>query len=703
MIKMNMKNLLKLDNAKVKNRFEGLGKLADRFSKLRSIPIKYRLIGSFLLVSLVPFLIIGSLSYNKSKSAIETKISAYSEIVIDDIGKVIGFNKKAIEDYSYDLCFSDLMQNTLAHLDTMEDFDRFEKLRELNNRVFTEAAKKIEMFEVSIFFENGEKNVYNSWGPNMQIVDIDQIKAKAKEKDGQVVWDTGSVAQGDKVVIVSRQIKNIKTSDTIGYMVIGIRPEYFSNIFKEAASKLGEGSELFILDSNDKIFAANNKALKVGADYKDKELIKKLSESKAKKQPVFSFKDDLISSYNDEKTGWYIVSAVPFSYLNREANDIRNTTLLIIVLCCSIALLFSYVISKSISTPLDKLTKAMKEASSGNLKAFMDDRSKDEIGYVAERFNEMIENMRGLITKVQNASTGVMSCAGEIATTSEKTHKASEEVTITIQEVARSASSQAEEISEVVDNTNTLADGINKVSSDMNRISEVILDTRKLSTEAASVVKLLNEKAMETSSVSEHIVQDINNLNSDMKEIKKIVKVIVGIAEQTNLLSLNAAIEAARAGEAGKGFSVVAEEVKKLADQSKDASITISNIITDIQKKTEMTVSAANNSNTIILEQMDAVKKTDSAFETIFKTMEGILGNIQNMEASVNAMVESKEKTLEKIESISAISEETAATSEEVAANTQEQTAHSEVLTKLAGDLNNMSGELGSAISIFKI
>ena len=120
---------------------------------------------------------------------------------------------------------------------------------------------------------------------------------------------------------------------------------------------------------------------------------------------------------------------------------------------------------------------------------------------------------------------------------------------------------------------NVLSENINTVGDNMKVILDVITNTEQLSRDALASVNTLNNKAVETRNVTNKIVVDINELNTDMKEIRKIVKVIVDIAEQTNLLSLNASIEAARAGEAGKGFEVVAGEVKKLADQSKRSFI----------------------------------------------------------------------------------------------------------------------------------
>jgi methyl-accepting chemotaxis protein len=237
----------------------------------------------------------------------------------------------------------------------------------------------------------------------------------------------------------------------------------------------------------------------------------------------------------------------------------------------------------------------------------------------------------------------------------------------------------------------------------MSKVLDSVENTKQLSETALIAVKSLNDKAIHTNSVSEKIVTDINILNNDTKEIKKIVKVIVGIAEQTNLLSLNAAIEAARAGEAGRGFAVVADEVKKLADQSKEASILINNIIGNIQQKTEVTVDAANNASVIIKQQMDSVIETDNAFKTILTAMSSISGGIESMSNSVNGMISLKDKTMGVIENISAIAEESAATSQEVSASTEEQMAGAEVLSNLGKELTAMAEELNNAILIFKV
>ena len=296
-----------------------------------------------------------------------------------------------------------------------------------------------------------------------------------------------------------------------------------------------------------------------------------------------------------------------------------------------------------------------------------------------------------------------MNNAGEISNLSVQSHSNSAQVATTIEEIAKGASSQAQEISESVGQLNTLSSNIDKVGNDINNVSGVVYSTKKLSEDALVAVKSLNDKALETKSVSVKIIDDINNLDRDMKAIEKVIDAIAGIAEQTNLLSLNAAIEAARAGEAGRGFAVVAAEVRKLADQSKNATTIISNIISSIKKKTEVTVEAANSASEIIKKQMEAVTETDHSFKTIFSSMDGISNQIREVEESLKTVMRSKDRVISTIENVSAVSEEAAATSQEVTASTQEQIAGAEALSNVASKLQQMAEELNKAIVIFKV
>lgn len=242
----------------------------------------------------------------------------------------------------------------------------------------------------------------------------------------------------------------------------------------------------------------------------------------------------------------------------------------------------------------------MNEAKTGNLLVDIDDKKKDEIAVLSKSFKDMLSNIRHLILNFNESANSVLQNSEKIALSSDKIRSSSEMTSIVINQIATGATEQASEAGNCVEYMNQLSKGIDTMTDDTSKMTELVSKTKNLSLDAFETVKSLKEKARETSLVSEEIAKEIISLNLDMKDIKKIVKFIVGISEQTNLLSLNASIEAARADAAGRGFEVVAQEVKKLADKSKEASSSTNNIINNIQNKTDQIVTITYNSENVI-------------------------------------------------------------------------------------------------------
>lgn len=685
-------------------------------SMLRNIKIQTRLISSFLLLSLIPLLITGIFSYRESSSAIQSKISTYSVQVMNQIGKNVDQEMTKFKNYSGEVVLYKSLQDGLSSYKTMEDSDKYAFFNTMNDYLTSKFFSIKPITDVEIITPENEMMHSGSGSHAWDMEkDIPRLEKTAEANKGIPDWSLEVLQGGELHFVLNRAIYSSATGDLSAYFLMAVKESYFSSIYKDV--DIGKGADIFIIDSKGTVISSKDpKTTAVNTPYKDSKLIGNIVKHASEKvkpgekniqQQVFPMsiakKSYLVAYTKISDKDWYVVSTVPFSYLNSETSRLGTYILLLGLLCLVLALLFSYVISKSIASPLNKLVGLMKEAKSGNLTIDAEDNGRDEIAQVTNNFHDMVSNISILISKVHQSAQNVLQNAQKIATSAERSYVNTEQVATTLQQIAIGAADQAGDVSESVIHMSKLSDNINKAGDAMETVSEFIYDIKKLSEEATTAVKSLNDKAMETSSVSEKIVVDINNLNADMKEIKKIVSVIVGIAEQTNLLSLNAAIEAARAGESGRGFAVVAEEVKKLADQSKEASSTINNILTGIQKKTELTVSASNSAMSIIKHQMDAVYATDRAFKTIFNVMESVSSHIANMEDSIKEIVVSKDNTLESIESISSVSQEAAATVEEVSASTQEQMASSEELANFAKDLNEMAQELNKAVSTFKI
>jgi methyl-accepting chemotaxis protein len=195
----------------------------------------------------------------------------------------------------------------------------------------------------------------------------------------------------------------------------------------------------------------------------------------------------------------------------------------------------------------------------------------------------------------------------------------------------------------------------------------------------------------------------IQGLGIKISEINKITDVINSIAAQTNLLSLNASIEAARAGDAGRGFAIVAEEIRKLAEQSKSSSNDINRLIQDISKETSIVVSTTNGVNDDLKQQTNVIEVSVDNFKKIIEAINAILPQIEEINSTVEEINNEKDQIVKTIHSTASISEENSASSEEIAASTQEVTVSAENLANTAQLLADNYNNLIKQVNNFKL
>ncbi len=667
---------------------------------VRIIRIRQRLIISLLVLSLAPMMLMGIISYSKSNEAITTRISQYSVGLLKQTSRNLESELNKYEQLAREIGYSDTIQASFAELKRLNADEQIAPALNIT-RILQEKARIYDEINEMGFITGQEVDQYLAKsGKTIKDEDMTRIVETAKAAKGAPVWVMITNTENIGRLVTARELNSIISGGKIGVIFLAVDVECFADSFR--AVDLGEGSELFITDEEGLVLASRNPEIPVDQTYTDLSILDRISSSTGQDRLTFTFNDNLAAFSTLKDYGWHVVALIPFSYINAGGKAILSSVILLFILCLIIAAALSLVISASISIPLNKLIRVMQEARDGNLARSLNDKQKDEIGIVSRNFNEMLGNIRNLIGKVSVSSTKLIGSIEKIQTSADSSYSASERIASTMQEIARGTGAQAEEVSNGMGSTNKLAEGINRVGESVTSVSEFINHTKELSENGLSVVQLLKEKASETNYITGKVADDIESLNKDMKEIRKIVNAISLIAEQTNLLALNAAIEAARAGEAGKGFSVVAAEVKKLADKSKDSSAMINAIINNIQAKTDSTVSAAQNGNMIVNEQMEAVNSTDEVFKNIYKSMDNIIKNMANMRESVANMLASKEDTLTVMDNISAVSQQTAATAQEISASTEEQMSDAEELSSLAGQLDSMAQELKEAISIFK-
>ncbi|HEY5585336.1 MAG TPA: methyl-accepting chemotaxis protein [Ruminiclostridium sp.] len=325
------------------------------------------------------------------------------------------------------------------------------------------------------------------------------------------------------------------------------------------------------------------------------------------------------------------------------------------------------------------------------------------LAFVASAVNFVISDIRSLIESFFNLSISITQASRKVTSTSENATLAIQEISKTIDEIAKGASSQAEEAQLGVQVVDKLSDQINFVYESYSGITNETNKIIDLNTVGLKAVTILREKSKETYETSEKIFAVVENLTNTTKDIGIFVESIENIAEQTNLLALNAAIEAARAGEAGRGFAVVADEVRKLADQSRKSTEEINNMMQSIQEESALAISSMEIMKKVSQDQNLAVDKTNSSFNDIANAIEYIVAKINDVNKAVIKMQDDKSEVISAIENISSVSQQTAASSQEVAATTESQLKTLDDMKIAAQGLDQLVKQLDIKLKKYKL
>lgn len=382
----------------------------------------------------------------------------------------------------------------------------------------------------------------------------------------------------------------------------------------------------------------------------------------------------------------------------------RNITIMICALSVIASISTAFVLSKLISKPLIKVSEAALKVADGDLS--IEDihiKNNDEIGDVAGAFNKMTKNLKDIIIRVNDVSGLIASSSEELSASSEEISSSTEEISSAISQLSIGANTQAEEASNTSASVAEIVSGIGMVAERANSVHKTSLkvteETNGGLLEADTTVK----KMEQIKKVTEETASKVKVLGEESSKIGEIVAVIMGIADQTNLLALNAAIEAARAGEQGKGFAVVADEVRKLAEQSSRSAVKIGELIEKVQSETMEVVNIMNVTNQEVIDGAASVNKTGDYFKLIANEIAKVTNQIQEV-SDVSQEIANQSKTInEAVENIAAIAEQSAASTKEVSASSEEQTATMEEIASSSEELAKLAEELQSYVSRFKL
>lgn len=368
-----------------------------------------------------------------------------------------------------------------------------------------------------------------------------------------------------------------------------------------------------------------------------------------------------------------------------------------------IAFVLIFLLARRIANPIIEIANLLSKTADGDFTVSFHSRSKNEIGLLADKFNEMVNNVSNLLSSTINITENINTSITILSDKSSNATQVADSIKDSVNEILEGSVEQASDATESAAMSSELDRQFENLSSKTTGMIEDAREALEITTDGSKRVDELKEKNQMTSSMIGKTAEVINNLHEQSKNIGSILNTLEDISSQTNLLSLNASIEAARAGENGKSFAVVAQEIQKLSVASSESTKNIEDIITEIQDEISSSVKMMNSVKDVSVKQQEVFKSVETVFDKITETTKGITTFITEIADFVEEMKQSNNNVVASITNISAISEETAACTESVTKSVLDQNAEIAQIAAQAEELKEKSAALENEISKFII
>lgn len=373
----------------------------------------------------------------------------------------------------------------------------------------------------------------------------------------------------------------------------------------------------------------------------------------------------------------------------------------IIILLLSIGIVFFF--AGYLAKPLQVLSAFVNRIASGDLTAEkIKIDSKDEIGSLAKAFELMADNLRNLLSHIAQTAEQLAAASQQLTANSEQSAQASGQVACLVVDVANKAEGQkvsTNAVAKIMENMNS---GLGIVVGKTTTVAEATEQTAASAREGELVVKDAIGQMQSIEDAVTDSAQVVAILGERSKEIGDIVGAISEIAGQTNLLALNAAIEAARAGEQGRGFAVVADEVRKLAEQSQTAATQIADLISQIQLEIDKAVVAMNKGKTETKLGTKVIDNAQAKFAVISQLVNEVITQVTDIKGEIDSMAQNSETIVGEVRDVNSASKNMAVKTQEISATVEEQSAAAEEIASSSKSLAMMAERLQEAVHKFK-
>lgn len=671
---------------------------------LLSYSLRYQLITVLILVSVIPLIIVGTITYHKTINDVENEkkntLIAYAKGIKNNIDLQIQSADNSLK----------LVQAQSDILVILESFNRnmeMEDMSRLNTILFTlknMVEDSNELYETvfitdinGIIIADGSEYRNSYRGTNfLEVEDLEILKTSQDLLVGKPIQ---SKATGRILLPVSRPIRSL--SGFMGTVTILFDNERFTESLEWVEP--GATGTVYLIDiDNVFLFHTNKELLHTKSTYQLKNSEEIIEDSGFKVTKLDGI-NKAVGYSQSAITEWIVGVDIDYKEFTRSSDEFRRyiivTTLVIII----IVLFISATYSKTITIPITKLNNGFSEVKKGRLHTNVNFQGAVELNDLKIGFSEMIQKLSDLIHGILNASTSLGSSSEQLTATAQSALAATNQSMEMIETISAGIVDQVEETQIASHNIEQMADRIVNVREFADEIKSMSITMQQLIEQGIHCVQELKKKSNQNYNTTMMVDHAIGELDHEVTQVDKIANTITNIAKNTNLLSLNACIEAARAGEAGAGFKIVANEIKALAEQTAMEAKEINEIIKKIHEKSSETVDSIKEVTSASQDQNKSVGDTQTAFESIFQSVIEITTKIENITLVLQNMDQEKENIVQTIKQINAVSKQAADSSLNIKQVITGQVGIMEEVTRCAEELFELSESLNGQVGYFEL
>ncbi|MDF2613735.1 MAG: methyl-accepting chemotaxis protein [Clostridia bacterium] len=652
------------------------------------ISIKLKLILICILFAIIPLLIVNVISTTISKNALHTNSQQLTQELVRQTTINVDTFQQSIQNNIAKFTMVDLMKDIVAVQYSLEKpLDKSAAIKTIEEKIGYIKSTDKDINDIILIFKDG-----TILGNSSNMEEKDLMTYKDLQIGDNILWKKGLGNTKEKI-FVFKEIKDL-SGQPMCTVIVNVKLDPIIENIKNV--NLLNHSSIYITDSDGSMIY-NKDESKQRIDNHVWEVVSEGNKTGS------TIKYNSLITYTMVSNGWRVIAEIPERSLTAQL-EIANVLVWIIILGAGIiAVIVGLAVARNFSNPIIKLMELMSKAEKGDLTVKVKEKGNDEVAKLCGSFNSMMHNIRQLLEQTKEVVGDTLENSKVLRSSTKQSVHTFEQLALSIGEIAQGTVHQAEEAQQGASNMSSLSDSIQQVMVKTKEIFENNQGAKEMIQTATNSMEVLNMTMVSSIQIAGEIKESILQLSTLTKSIEDIMKLVDGISEQTNLLALNASIEAARAGEVGKGFSVVANEVRNLAEQSKKSTINVRKTLDTIESKTKDTVLLVNKSSNIFSNQEEAVNNAYNVFRGIINNLKNMDLQLQDVNTQVTDMRDLKDRTSSKIDNIAMITQESASASEEVSALSEEQKSVVEDLYDLSYRLMSTMEKLSTYIEKFEV